>query len=412
MKRKANSFRQRVVLGVIFVLIFVYAFYHFVGLFGSDIETYAASVTTETETISEQGYVFRDETVLTSPYTGTVDHLVRDGTKVSKGQALASVYDQGSAEASAELRRLDAQISLLEQSLGDALSGVEMGELKEDVRETYLSLVKMMAVNDPAELAKKKETFLTELNQMEGLSKQEQAEGYATLETLRARRQAILQDSGSSQTYYAEQSGYFYRDADGYEAFFTLDAVNSLTGASFDALLARRAQGAANGEAVYGKLCRTNEWKLVLPVSADRLSYFEEGQVYTGEFTGSRRVAIPLTFERAVEGSEAKTVLLIFSADRLPSDFSFDRTQSVSIDVDTVSGMYVPKNVVERVDGFRGVYILRGSVVYFRRIEIVHEGSDYYLVKDGLSGEDVSYLQVNDLIILNGKNMFDGRVLD
>ena len=64
------------------------------------------------------------------------------------------------------------------------------------------------------------------------------------------------------------------------------------------------------------------------------------------------------------------------------------------------------------MDGFRGVYVLRGSVVYFRRIEIVYEGNDYYLVKEGLESEDVSYLQVNDLIILNGKNMFDGRVLD
>ena len=80
--------------------------------------------------------------------------------------------------------------------------------------------------------------------------------------------------------------------------------------------------------------------------------------------------------------------------------------------MDRVSGIYVPRDVVERVDGFRGVYVLRGSVVYFRRIEIVYEGSDYYLVKDGITDEDTPYLQVNDLIILNGKNMFDGRVLD
>lgn len=412
MNRKASSFRQRVVLSVIFMLIFVYAFYHFVGLFGSDIETYAAGVTTETTVLSEQGYLFRDETVLYSSYSGTVDYLVRDGTKVSKGQALASVYEQGSSEATAALRRLDVQIALLEQSIGDALNGVEMGELKEDVKETYLSLVKMLAVGDPSELAKKKETFLVELNQMEGLSKQESAEAYTTLESLRAQRQTILQGGGGSWTYSAERSGYFYGYTDGYEEFFTMDAVDRLTAESFDELIAKRAAKQPNGETAYGKLCFSSEWKLVLPAPADFQSYFEEADVYSGEFTDNGRAVIPLTFERAVESSDSQTVLLIFSADRLPDNFSFDRTQSVKIDIDTVSGIYVPKNVVERADGFRGVYILRGSVVYFRRIEIVYEGSDYYLVKAGLTGEDVSYLQVNDLIILNGKNMFDGRVLD
>ena len=82
-------------------------------------------------------------------------------------------------------------------------------------------------------------------------------------------------------------------------------------------------------------------------------------------------------------------------------------------DMERVSGIYVPKNVVKRVDGYRGVYTLRGSVVHFRYLEILYEGSDYYLVKIGVESDGkYEYLQVNDLIILNGKNMFDGRVLD
>ena len=64
------------------------------------------------------------------------------------------------------------------------------------------------------------------------------------------------------------------------------------------------------------------------------------------------------------------------------------------------------------MDGERGIYVLRGNVVRFRRIEIVYTGEDYYLVKSSVEDTEYEYLQVNDLIILNGKNLFDGRVLD
>ena len=57
--------------------------------------------------------------------------------------------------------------------------------------------------------------------------------------------------------------------------------------------------------------------------------------------------------------------------------------------------------------------ILKGSVVFERKLDLIYEGSDYYTVADGLEpdGEDV-YLQSNDTLILDGQNLFDGRILD
>ena len=105
--------------------------------------------------------------------------------------------------------------------------------------------------------------------------------------------------------------------------------------------------------------------------------------------------------------------LLVFSCDRQPDGFSFDRCQSVSITVSAVSGLYIPKSVVKKIDGEKGVYILRGSIVYFRHIRVVYTGSDYYLVAADTEHDDErTYIRPNDMIILNGRNLFDGRVLD
>jgi hypothetical protein len=162
----------------------------------------------------------------------------------------------------------------------------------------------------------------------------------------------------------------------------------------------------------FGKLCLGSEWRMVVPVLAEESEHFTVGETYSAVLGETSSVTVPMTLEFTREAEEYGTVLLVFSADRMVSDLSLDRFQNVSIEVDRVSGIYVPKDVVQRVDGLRGVYVLRGNVVYFRRIDITYEGSDYYLVKAGVEDADTPYLQVNDLIILNGKNMFDGRVLD
>ena len=412
MKIKSTSFGQRLSLGLIFVLIFSYTLYHMVGLFGEEIETFAAGVTTEKTVLSENGYVFRDETVLTSSFGGVVDYQTENGVKVSKGQALATVYEDGTVETRETIARLDRQIALLEKSFGESLSAVEMGELKQSVGYTYDLLVKMMATGDTGELSKRVDEFLIGLNQMDGLIQGERAQGYATLDALRAERQQILDESGFSQTYTAAETGYFYTQVDGYEDEFTMEAAQTLTVASFYNLLDQKSASLPIQELAYGKICDDSEWLLVLPIETAEQRYFKEGNTYSAEFFQNNHTVLPMTLDRIIE-SEEDGALLVFRTDRLPQNFSFDRCQSVRFEVDRVSGIYVPRNIVERVSGgYRGVYVLRGNVVYFRRIEIVYQGSDYYLVKDGIEDAENPYLQVNDLIILNGKNMFDGRVLD
>ena len=98
----------------------------------------------------------------------------------------------------------------------------------------------------------------------------------------------------------------------------------------------------------------------------------------------------------------------------MPSDFVLNRCEDVEIEISSVSGMYVPKHAVSRVNGRLGVYILRGSVVHFRCIEVVHEDNEYYLVREDASSQEegVYYLRPNDMIILNGYQLFDGRIMD
>ena len=411
-KKRDGSFLQRVALGVVCALIFSYTVYHLISLFGTDISTFAAGVTTETTTLHSSGYVFRDETVLTSPLSGVADYHVADGTKVSKDQPLATVYEDGTRAQRGELRSIEKQIAVLEQSTGEAIRGLDIGEVKQSVGESYGMLINMLASGEIGGLSHRVDGLLIHMNRLKELTGA--STGEKQLEALRARREELLTAAGASEEYFAEKSGYFYSETDGYEELFTLEAARELTVESYARLTSGEGKRTDYGDVTpYGKLCTDVTWMLVLPVKMGEKDYFEIGETYDGLFEGNNQAEIPLTLTKIVEDGENGRALLVFEANRMPEHFRFDRMQNVRLEVDQVSGIYVPKSVIQRVDGYRGVYVLRGSVVYFRRIEIAYEGSDYYLVKEKTDNEgEYSYLRVNELIILHGKNLFDGRVLD
>ena len=413
MKKRSGVLVQRIALGVACVLIFSYTLYHLIGMFEGELSTYAAGVTTETKSVSYTGYIFRDETVLTSENSGSVNYAVSDGTKVSEGQLLAEVRRGGDSESRDYIARIDTQLRILEQSTAQALEGLDMSEVKSSVSGAYDTIIKMLAEGETGGLCAQTQSMLIGLNQIEGLSKGEAAQTNATVDALVGMRDKLLGEAAGAQSCHASQSGYFYSYADGYEQYFTVAAANELTAGSFYRLLNTDPATSSDNGYAYGKLSYSNEWMLVMPIRATDAEYFEVGKVYTGLFEENDRSRIPLTLERTVDAEENGEVLLIFSADRLPRNFTFNRSQSVRIELQSVSGIYVPKNIVERVDGKRGVYILRGSVVHFRYIEVVHEGSDYYLVAPDVEADgEREFLHVNDMVIINGKNLFDGRVMD
>lgn len=409
MKRFAKILKSRFAAGLVCVLVAVYTLYHLVGLFDSEIATFAAGVTTEHETLGYDGYVFRDETTLyASGKKGVADYAVSDGTKVTKGQALATVYSEN-ASAQNRLRRIDEQIALLESGLGGISDSTDPAEVKAAVSDSYDHLIKMLASGESGGLSEERDRFLRGLNQMDLLWHEEESPAAKTLASLREEREDLLASSGDSTEYAAKQSGYFYSTVDGYEDAFSLAALENMSGADFFRLISSPAKSTSGA---YGKISASSEWRLVLPVALAEQKYFNVGETYEGLFEENGKNTLPLTVEQILEVPEHASALVIFSCDRLLENFEFDRCQSVKITVDSASGIYVPKSAVKRVDGIRGVYILRGSVVYFRQIDILYEGSDYYLVREGRgSKEGISYLQVNDLIITKGKKLFDGRVV-
>ena len=70
---------------------------------------------------------------------------------------------------------------------------------------------------------------------------------------------------------------------------------------------------------------------------------------------------------------------------------------------DTESGEIVESSRV-------GVYAIVGGRAEFKEVEIVTEGSDYYVVRSAVSGS--AALRAGDTIIVRAVGLYDGQLLE
>ena len=388
----------------------VYAIYHISSLFGDEITTVPSGITTETTVVDTTGYVFRDEKLLYSFNSGVADYMVSDGARVSVGDKLAQVHESGAATSKTLLRVLDKKISILEQSTGAGLTLADLPEVNDDISDSYYALTKMIAQGDTGSISKQADKLLLSMNK-HSLLTDNNSPVEDTLSAMIKQRDGILKNGGDSIIEYTEQSGYFYSYTDGYEEYFSVAAADEITEQSYYELVSMSSPTVS--ETVYGKLGDSSEWRFVVNVSAIEKNYFKVGNTYELKFTENGNTVIPMTLQSEVADKQGGGKILVFFANRLPDGFVFNRCQCVSIEVSSVSGIYVPRSAVHTSGGNYNVYVLKGSVVCYRRIEIIYEGKDYYLVSDQSPSEStVEYLGTNELIIVKGSNLFDGRILE
>ena len=412
-KSRSSAFWSKVAMGLIFAVVVIYTIYHLIALFTSEeLSTIVSGVTTESVTVGGDGYVFREEQVLYSANMGAVDYFVQNGGKVSKGQSLAKVYEgESSEDVRGFIAMLDGQIALLRQCTGDAIANADLSALRKSADDTYFTLTRLIASGEVGELDYQIEKMMLTLSKIRAITDGD-ASVKEALSILESEREKFF--SGRNEEVFSQSSGYFYSGSDGFEAIFDISAVDTLDGESFYALLERmQRDNEFAPDGAFGKLAPDSQWKFVLPLDPDEAASFVEGEYYNVRFTENNNTEFSMLLEKKIPAPEQKKVLMVLYCNRLPDNFSFERCMTAQIERSSYSGIYVPRAALAKLDGMRGVYVLRGNVATFRLVQIVYEGSDYVLVAERDDGEgEYYYLGSNELIITNGRNLFDGRIVE
>lgn len=418
-KKKKISFAFKALIAVILLLI-IYTVYHVCVGLEERVKTTPAGLVEQSESIILEGVIFRVEEGIVTANKGDVRPYYYDGERVSVDSAVAAVYTKGgNADANERIAALEEKLDILKRSnVKGLVSIVDIERTKKDIETLYTSVMRALSDNDMLRAHRLEKELTVAMNKLaiyEGRVKNyntEIAEIESELDTL------YNSFKGDKEYVFADKGGYFYHSCDGYEDTLNADKLSSLTPSELEGLV-ETVKATPKAKSNYTvKFVYTNVWSIAVPCDLALAESLEEGKQYSTLFFDTRERELTLTLESIGKKDESSAVL-VFTCEDMPEGFDYTRYQQFRLDVSSVEGYRVPKEVLQWVtdsetgEEICGVYVLNASVVSFKRVEIIGESEGYYIAsKLDKSKEDYrEYLDLNDLIILDTKGMYDGKIL-
>ena len=396
---------------LLLVGLIVYTVYHIRGASASDLMTVPTREITDLRMVSGDAYLFRDESLLLVEGMGVVNDLAESGSKVSKNEELSQVWIGYSfleqARVQSEVDRLDRVIKVLEDSRVSGGAGLSQAEeYRQEAGKLYLSLQQAIHAGQWNGLPATSDEMLVLLNRF-GLLTGRTEDLDQKLAELKQEKRDLLK--GTCVTLRNQESSGFFFDrncVDGYEPLYTPERLSSLTVESLDELKGLSPEISENTTTV-GKMVYGYTWYIAVELNGD-FSLFSVGDTYDIGFLEDGERQLSMTCDAVIPGENGR-FLVTFSSNDHPADFAYERVQRVEITVGSSTGYYIPDSALVQQDGVDGVYIFKDSTVYFRKIEIIYRGEGYCIAAARGDREE-DYLDLYDILITAGKNLYDGKV--
>lgn len=348
------------------------------------------------ENIPFQGIIVRNEKVISYDKTGVLDYLYADGSKVSVNSPIAEIYASEEAVAAKhKAEKLNKQISDLERAQNPGTTNyVQPEALKSKIDSEYKQLLTYTQNHDLASAVEIKDEMTVVMN-IYNIITDISTDYNSRIKQLQSAAAQLESQSGVSDTVNAPETGYFVSYCDGFEDKLTEESVNSLTQQEIEDVLNNSGSDKVNapGNAI-GKMFEDYSCRITGIVDSDKRII--EGGTLQIMFSTSNNV-YDVTVESVRAAEEEGKSIIVLSCDRLDENLVRSRVQSVELIFEEYQGIKVPRKAIRFNGDQKGVYVILGSEITFKKIDVIYEGSDFVVSKNT---SDEEYLLLYDQILL------------
>lgn len=355
-------------------------------------ETEEAVLATVNEDIVFDGIVIRDETVMTYNGGGVLDYKYTDGSKVSVNSTVAEVFNnENDIAVRNRIQRIDQQIEQLEKAQNPGTAAyAEPEALLAGIDTEYTEMLGCLYDKDFEGLDKAKDQ-LNYSNGLYGIITGTVTDYDKAIGELKAKKSTLQSSAGGAVgSIKAEKTGYFVSYADGYEDVLTVGMADKLTEQDILNVVQGKAKPPANA---VGKMFDSYNCKIAGIVKSDP-RIVQDSEVSL--MLNSSKNVYMCTVDRVTDLGDDR-MLVILDCDRLDEALVESRTLSAKLVFDKYQGIKVPRSALRFRNGEKGVYVLLGKDISFKKVNVIYEGSDYIL-SENTSDED--YLLLYDQILL------------
>lgn len=362
-----------------------------------------------------KGVFIRDEKVITFSGNGVLSYNVADGGKVGNNTIIAEVYpDDEQIGRNREIDRLEKELDILKKIQNPGtLESAQPASLSENIGESYRSLIYNRDMHNYDELRDEMENLVVYMSTYQIITKS--VTGFEQQITDINAELAELKEASvkSTELVKSNESAYFVSYCDGYESELTPDRLDEITIADINSITDRR----SNDNTIVGKMIDGYSWYLAGVVDNSRKEYAVGNDVQIKFDSSDENFDAVITDVRD-EGNPEQSIIIMQC-----SQFNYDlvqhRAENAKLIKGEYSGLKVPRDSIRfddieedvydengevtgsKVTNFKGVRILKGEQIVFKKIDVIYEGNDYVLSR--VHDDDSSYLALYDDIITEGE---------
>lgn len=394
-----NTITVRILVFFLSLFIMITVFSQISMQFGDDYVTETAVIYSSAEKVTLQGIYVRNETVINSRVNGVISYTCRDGSKVANGSVVAYTYaSENDILVNQQIEKLKAEVELLESAQNPGTTAVvEPAFISDQIDEQYQTIAFLIAENDLESLDAERRKLQT-LMDIYQIVINEETDFNSAIDNINSRIDELekrrREPSGMVS---AENAGYFIGHTDGFESKLSPDTIDSLTADEIKNIIAESRKD--NGGSSIGKIVDGYEWKMVGLVDP-RITDFRVGNSVTVKFS-STPDTVTAVIDSITETDDPSESIIVLACDELTYNLVQRRAERVEIILNDYKGIKVPRNAIRfNKDNEKGVYILLGQRIAFKKINPIYE-CDEYLLSQITSDSD--YISVYDDIITEGE---------
>ena len=158
-------------------------------------------------------------------------------------------------------------------------------------------------------------------------------------------------------------------------------------------------------------------WYLACVVPQEKLSLISEGQALDIRLPFVTDETVPVTVKRINTDVSSGKAMVLLECSYMSEALSSVRCEEVRILLKEYTGLYVPDRALHFAgDNESGVYVRVGNVLSFRYIRVLYyDETGRFSICDANvkpeAGDDRTYLKLYDDMVIEGKKLYDGKVV-
>ena len=397
-----------VIIAIFFVL---YVGYQAVRYFNNPYKTEVVFRTSVEETIIADGVAIRDEWVLEKAPYSSVNFQFENGAKVKKNAKVADYYDNDQTVQSLK------KIALLEETL-EKLEEIEKQTggyvLEANILNSQISnaLVEYLDICDEhftSGLYSAKNDLLYAINKR--ITQIDESVSFS--ERISLLKEEIKNEKAKCSSplgsIYTSKSGHFVNFTDGYEEVLTKTNYKELSVSELLSYINGETTPKNNSSS--SKIIVSPQWYLAVSIDKETASKFNVSRQVNIFFPFKDTEQAEATVEDVMYDESSNKAVAILKVSNVSKSLAEMRNCTVQIVFKTTTGLRLNKNAVRfNEDNVQGVYVLNGTQILFKKIDIIYDAGSYYLTKYNES--DSEYLRLYDDVVIEGKNLYDKKTFN